>query len=1229
MRILRYHLVLSLLMLLLFPTLLPAQEGLLQEEKDFAFATQLADKELYDLAAQQFVKFADAWPTSPRAPEALFNAAENYEAIASFQRAADTYLRLVMSYPEAANADKAFFNRGKLLAVLGDPLNAALTLERIRIFTPNSELIPLAMVSAAEQFRSAGEAQKAYSAAAATIAQYSDSPVRPRAFFLLARLQHDAGKPALALTELNRIGAARVENTLATQIALLRARVLSELGRYSKSDSVLEVLVNSDTANDSIGAAACLLAQSLYSRGLYSKVIQTTERSLQRRIRPHERHQLQLYQGDSWASLGDPARALSSLSRIPHDSLKAQEAAKLAFRRGMLQKRLGEPALALPWFSQILAHADSLKDITALQRLALQEQTALLLELNNPGEALRSLRLLFEELPPLRDSILMQRASIVRTVLKNPVSARQDYALLSTFYPASPLADDAALGLARCHDEAGDRNVAIMAYQEFLALYPASEEGSEVEKRLTWLRLYQPAGSPERDLWISRALLAGGDSGSALAWAARRIEEDHDYQSGLTILRHILASRREGEVDESGLFYLAGLAHARLAEKYALEGDLTSAGLHADSLQEVNRFLTSRGAADPGSRTINGLAQLASWKRIGRPLIRAGMVDTLLARIQPSDSLAATLKLEQARIWYRFAADSSAHWYSRAAAACTAIAAAYPQPRIRLENALLHSRILSAIQLPDSAIQTLRSALAGGTISAQAAEASLELAGLLEKSNRAGEAAALYEDWLQTYGYAGRADSIRSRLCQIYFRQRQFERARQCMSRFDDGSALQELSPYLDRKRNETLLWLSAQAWLLQHDLPAAIQAFKEYIRINPEGAHRSEALLELANLYTLSGNFQAAAGHLEELIAASPQDSLALVALMRTADLLYDQHEFREAALRYARIKNAAGGAVQRQAAMNEVLCEYKQQNLARARQLADAFKKSFKERKAEALFLYEDGMISLANRDFVAAENQLKELTSKYRDLPEAADGEMGLARLYTALNKTDEALKILTNIPNRYTEPRIVALSYINLGEFYYENRQLENCMAAGRKALEFAPKGAEQQRAIALLITVFDDLRLWDNAVVLLRQYIQDYPEAEDLFNRKMQLGVFLINLKEYERGVDQLKSLLPQADAENEAEIQYWIARAYHERGDMNQAIIEYLKVKYVCRPSKLPWGTTALYEAGQTYAKLGNLVSARSLFEQIVREMGVGDQFGRVANERIREIDAALARQKG
>ncbi len=72
MRLFLHKLTLALLVLILFCSLLPAQEGLLQEEKDFRFASQLSDKQLYDLAAQQFEKFADIFPTSPRALESLF-----------------------------------------------------------------------------------------------------------------------------------------------------------------------------------------------------------------------------------------------------------------------------------------------------------------------------------------------------------------------------------------------------------------------------------------------------------------------------------------------------------------------------------------------------------------------------------------------------------------------------------------------------------------------------------------------------------------------------------------------------------------------------------------------------------------------------------------------------------------------------------------------------------------------------------------------------------------------------------------------------------------------------------------------------------------------------------------------------------------------------------------------------------------------------------------------------
>ncbi len=1226
----RLSLLIAAAALLLAGGTLRAQELVLQEERDFRFAEQLAEKQLDDLAARQFSHFADLWPASPRAPEALFRAAESFEALESWQRAADTYLRLVLAYPEAANADKALFNRGKLLAQLGDPLNAALTLERIRLFMPKSELIPLALVSAAEQFRSAGEAKQAYDAAATMLAQYPDSPLRSRAIFLLARLQQDARKPALALLDLNRINVTRIETGQDVESGLMRGRVLIELGRYASADSVLETLLSTTVASDSIGSAACVLVQSLYGRGHYLKAIAITERTLGRPLAAGQADCLRLYQGDCHAALGETAQALRSLAAIQAEKLPPAESSKLAFRRGILQQRAGEPALALPWFSQLLAQPDSLPGLERLQRLALEQQTRILIELGNPGEALRLLRRQFDTHPQLRDLILLQRAELERASLHDPAAARQNYLLLSQFYPASPLIDEAALGVAACQEAEGEGTAAIKSYAKFITLYPAAESIPTVRSRLTWLQEYAPAASSGRDLILSRLLLTGSEAGPALDWAAERITIDHAFAEGLALLRGIQLRGTLQPDEQVRLFCLAGEAHARLAGKLALEGDPERARLHADSLQQVAAWLAVNAGSAECSKAIERLALMAHYQSLTTPLQRAALADTLVARLPAGDSLATRLRIEQVRDWYRFAVDSSSeHWLGRAASACHELAASPAAPELRVEIASLQALIFTARQFPDSAILVLQSALADGHASPAAVAAELDLASRLEQANRLDEAAAGYQDWLSHYFYASRADSIRSHLCQLFFRQRQFESARSCMETGDNGALFQDLAPYLERPRTDDLLWLSAQSWLLQQNLPAAITAFREYLRVNPDGRHRGEAMLALADLYLLDGNPEAAAGHLEALMAAAPGDSLANVALNRTADLYYDRKEYSKAATLYARLKGATGGDLQRTAASREALCEYKQQNITRARQLTDAFRKNWKDRKAEAQFLYEDGMFCLANKDFKAAETNLKELATKYKELPEGADGELGLARMYATLNNSDEALKILTNIPNKYSDPRILALASINLGEFYYENRQLENCVTAGRKALDYAGVGPEQKRALELLITVFDDLRLWDNAVLLLRQYIATYPDADETFSRRVQLGIFLINLKEYDRGIEQLKNLLPLADAESEAEIQYWIAKAYHERGEMTQAIIEYLKVQYACRPSKLPWGTTALYEAGQTYVKLGNLTNARRLFQQIVQEKGTGDQFGRVANERIREIDALLAQKKG
>ena len=107
---------------------------------------------------------------------------------------------------------------------------------------------------------------------------------------------------------------------------------------------------------------------------------------------------------------------------------------------------------------------------------------------------------------------------------------------------------------------------------------------------------------------------------------------------------------------------------------------------------------------------------------------------------------------------------------------------------------------------------------------------------------------------------------------------------------------------------------------------------------------------------------------------------------------------------------------------------------------------------------------------------------------------------------------------------------------------------------------------------------------------------------------------------------RVKNLKPMISADDEARVQYWIALSYADAGFTEQSIIEFLKVRFSCKPTKLPWGVTALYNAGQGYQKVGNLFKAREMFELVVKERGATDSFGRKAQEKIDEIDKALSK---
>ena len=232
------------------------------------------------------------------------------------------------------------------------------------------------------------------------------------------------------------------------------------------------------------------------------------------------------------------------------------------------------------------------------------------------------------------------------------------------------------------------------------------------------------------------------------------------------------------------------------------------------------------------------------------------------------------------------------------------------------------------------------------------------------------------------------------------------------------------------------------------------------------------------------------------------------------------------------------------------------------------------------------------------------------------------MEFGRIYLITNKIEDALRILTSMLDRYAGQPILAKVYLNLGDHYFRSQQYENAVRAFKLAMEETRMPDVTPTAMRYLIRVYETLGLWDAALGVTRQYIQQYPHAEDFLQKRVKIGIFYMKLMEFNRAAAYLRDVKLDADAETEAEIQYWIGKCYYNMGLFEQAIFELLKVNYLSKPTKLPWATTALYEAGLAYHKLGNSKQAKQLFEKIIQKEGAASDLGRIARQRIEEIDS-------
>jgi TolA-binding protein len=1210
------------------------------EKEDYEYARRLYNDRLFEIAGGQFLSFVDRYPNSPFAAECLFLAGESWRQAGKLQRAASVYSRVIVEYPNSPYVADALFALASVHEATGDLSSAALSLERVPLLAPQSPRTAEAYLKAGVLHRRAGNLVESALNLQRCLEDPRGEGLRDQARLELARTRLAQGRTDLAISLLNEFtNRQRIDSLTACgllELAAVEAKVLN----FDRADELYGKVQGSASSGSLKYQALLGRARTAADRGDWHHTEGWSREVLKDVSVPDSvRWRARCLLATALARQGMEEQALKTLdgqlSGLPPAGKKSVLLARLlvaeALRDGKAIQSSGNELLEL-------ATSDSAgQQWTALSLVYLLRHSA------EPEVVTKALELARRW--PQADSALGLTALVAQSLAQMPGGRVRAEALLSDFllrHPTSPHADDAQYALARMLLREGRTAQAWEELIRFLRSFPESEWEEEARALLDSLRVTVPMPSPAAlGLSVRTALaLASGQAlqGRLLQMAEVALDVAKDYGLAAALAKKAMDGSPNPEEFRRASRLLAD-AHLMQSLACQLTGESRLGAGYADSARIVLERL--RGA-EPG------LFDCEMRARYARAIVRGSAdaftkLDALTQLAQAGgDSGVDSSCLE---VLWTFAAtlwEASDRGRNKSVASRAGSLAeiASKSGEDSLASEALGLAIQAALAVGDTAkgMQLMARYLDRfGPNASRWGWVAVQYSRALAGQGEFERAARLLSQVVRSRSYSALAEEARTELGRCLVRMRRYDEALEVLRRqwtplpadlWEPGIGL--LFPVATVSCSRALAEAEALASLNRRR--EAVQVLAQ-ARANLREADTdclSSLLTQEATLLTGAGNWLGACFVLEQLysnpsLPASSRERAGAEWLR----LLFEHGDYAKAMDLGERLwSESQNRDVARQAAEVAIVAAFRLDRAEKARAWATRFEQQFGKGREiaepRARFLLEEGEFYFRQKDFDKALKAFERAANDFRQTEWGRRAEFAIAKTHLTLNHTDKALEILTNLPQKYPNSEVARLAYLNLGVFYHQNKQLGNAILALGQVVDDSLRAEPStlQSALRELIRCLDEAGMWDRELALLRYYIRRFPEAEDLFDRQVQVGTALLRLNEYDQAIGHLKRLLPQADKETKAEVQYWIGKAYLSKGDLETGIAEMLKVKYACPPTELPWDVTALFEAGLAYMRLGEWDRAESLFQQVVKERGSGSNFGRSALQRIQEIQS-------
>lgn len=1194
------------------------------ESNDFSYALKLYNEGFFDIAAQQFSLFLNRYPGSERLADARYYYGDALYKLNDVENARIEFQGLAVSFPEHSRAPQAWLMVGDCYHKLNKIEEAAKAYETVKILYPANALAPGALLKAAECYMEVRQLSRAEQITKEFLDRYVESSEYPR-----GRIVY--GKVLLQMQELERAGQQFQKvyeltdnKAFRAEAKLGEATVYRKLGLNTRAVSALQEIIKANPGSDPAYQALAMLAQIYQESREWDTAIALLRKESAAYTAAEPKNHLKLLQAQTFFLKGDYFNARKTLQEIP-SSAPGELPLKVQFYAACCDLEEKQFNAAENGFKTVLKTIEETGQGGEFQSAALYNLADLQFTLGNFQQARNYLNQ-FAALNPNDPGLEQLHKRLVELALrqKSLLPAVDELQRFRGAYPNSAYRDDLLYQTGRAFFREGQYDRSLPFFQQVSDEYVCSTAWDSSNAFIEFIATYYQAGQQTGVTELAKLLgkmLTGVERRSLMFELGKLYLGDlKDYEEAAKIFEHYVSeSSGDSAAMGEGLYYL-GESYLKLAEhrrflrlpdeNYALKAEETfkqamSAIRYApnpDTLTYRFLSLTAPAEATPPDKL------LAFWQRFEDAYPRSALLPRV--QLQLAEILAASGNPDQALIYLDRVITARKDYFAAGKAFWK------------------KAELLAAGGNEGEAIQTLKDFLLEYTRHPYQARAYQKLAGYYAAAGDFPTAAKFLERLVDLFNYADEAEPAREQISDYYIRSGEHTKALAYLEPKINGYK-SPADPVIRRylaAPPAPFYFYAGKAYYQKKEYRSARQRLLAYLNFTRDEAYQNESLLLLGKMAQEDGEPEAALVQYA-LVKQDGESIFFYQANQNAADILFSQGKFAEAYQKYELAGSLAPDADQKLYLDTQKLrCLVNQGKKSLYESQLGAFKKTYEKhpqlKNSLAALEYESAKAAYNEKLFDKAINHCKTVLSKYKTSEHADDAQYLIVRSYATLNREKEALKEFEQFLKEFPGSPLLAEVYLVIAQVHFRAERSDAGLEAVRKAVETASRPETKKTALTMLISTYKGLGLWDGVLTASREYLAAYPNAGDVMDKKISIGIALSRLNRYTDAIDYLQSLKFEVSSEQEPEIQFYIGEAYFNSGQYESAINEFVKIPLLSQKTKLQWEASAFYYAGQCYERLGRKSDAIRMYQEIINRPGIEYDLKRQAQQLIDKLNS-------